>query len=255
MKQKKVYTFGKHALIEALHYAPQAVLKVYFDAKALDAKLLKLIQRTGVATAKFAEGQAKSDMRSGSAHQGIIGQISVHELVTPYRAFAESLTVTTHTSLVLFSGVQDPHNVGTIIRSAAAFGVAGVLLPQEAQSPITGTVLKVSAGMAFRIPLVSVQSPFEAIKDLKARGFKICGLAGGGNAPLPQQAFAEPTVFIVGNEGAGIPPEMRKVCDMLISIPMHPRAESLNVAASAATALYAWSARHPEALKEIKQPL
>jgi len=147
------------------------------------------------------------------------------------------------------SGVQDPHNVGAIIRSAAGFGVAGILMPQTNQAPITGAVLKVSAGMAFRIPLVSVSDILAAIKDLKKKGFKVYGLSGEGAQSITQEEFPTPTLFIFGNEAEGIPQTLRSLCDAVLSIPIHPQCESLNVAASAAAALFAWSSKHPEALK------
>ena len=150
---------------------------------------------------------------------------------------------------MLLNGVQDPHNVGAIIRSAAGFGAAGVLLPEKEQAPITGTVLKVSAGMAFRIALVTVSDIYATIHDLKRRGFKIYAMAGGGASNITQEQFTSPALFILGNEAKGIVPGIRALCDKVLSIPISPRAESLNVAASSAVAMYAWSTQHPEALK------
>lgn len=252
MKQNKIYTYGKHALMEALQHAPRAVLKVFFDPKALDKELRGLIDLSNVPTAKLAEGQARADMQSGAAHQGIIGQISVFNLVTPYLTFAKNLQPTPHTALILLNGVQDPHNVGAIIRTSAGFGVAGVLLPEKNQASVTGAVLKVSAGMAFRIPLVTVGDVFQTIKDLKARGFTVYGLAGESRDKITQAKFDAPALFILGNEGEGIPLAMRQVCDAILSIPINPQCESLNVAASASALLFAWSSQHPEALAEVQ---
>jgi 23S rRNA (guanosine2251-2'-O)-methyltransferase len=252
MKQNKIYTYGKHALLEALQYAPQAVLKVFFDPKVVDKELRGLIDLSGVPTAKLAEGQARSDLQSKAAHQGIIGQISVFNLVIPYQIFAKTLQPTPHTALILLNGVQDPHNVGAIIRTSAGFGVAGVLLPHINQAPVTGAVLKVSAGMAFRIPLVVVGDVFQTIKDLKARGFKVYSLAGESAQKITNEKFDAPTLFILGNEGEGIPLAMRQVCDAILSIPINPQCESLNVAASASALLFAWSSQHPEALAKVQ---
>lgn len=249
MKQTKLYIYGKHALWEALLYAPHSLLKVYFDPREVDAKFKKLIKDSGVATGAFNEGKNRADMKSGAPHQDIIGQVSLHQLVTPYQKFAETLTATPNTSLVLLNGVQDPHNVGAIIRSAAGFGATAVLLPEKEQAPITGTVLKVSSGMAFRIPLLAVSDLHATIRDLKKKGFKIYALAGGTPDSIVGETFNAPTLFILGNEAKGIAPAIRALCDKVLSIPISPRAESLNVAASSAVAMYAWSAQHPEALK------
>ncbi|MSR70827.1 RNA methyltransferase [Candidatus Kaiserbacteria bacterium] len=241
MKQNKVFTYGRHALSEALKYAPHAVTKVYLDNKSVDTKLRGQIDRLGIPVAKLSEGMARSDLKSGVAHQGIIGSISLFALVQPFVTFAETLSATKDTALVLLDGVQDPQNVGAIIRTAAGFGASAVLLPEHGTAPVTGTVIKVSAGMAFRIPLVSVGSAKQTLVDLKKRGYKVYGLAAdGGATPLPQARFDAPAVFILGNEGAGIADDIRKLCDEVLAIPMDPRCESLNVAAAAAVTLYAW---------------
>lgn len=249
MKRTKVYIYGKHAVWEALVHAPKSLLKIYVDPKALDAPFKKLIKDSGVATAAFNEGKKRADMLSGAPHQDIIGQVSLHQLVTPYQQFAEKLPVSPHTSLVLLNGVQDPHNVGAIIRSATGFGASGVLLPEKEQAPVTGTVLKVSAGMAFRIPLLTVTDMYATIRDLKKKGFKIYALAGGSSDTVTSEQFDLPTLFILGNEAKGIAPGIRALCDKVLSIPLSSRAESLNVAAASAVALYAWSVQHKNALK------
>lgn len=212
VKRSKTYAHGKHAVSEALAHAPQAVLKVFKDERGND-----------------------------------IAQISLSRLVVPYEEFASSLTPTADTSVVLLGGIEDPHNVGAIIRTAAAFGARAVLLPGEGQAPITDAVLKVSAGMAFRIPLVSIAGYQQTLSDLRKRGFTVYGFEAGGT-PLAEEAFAAPSVFVFGNEGQGLPGAVRPLCDRTVAISMHPRAESLNVAAAAAAALYAWSTQHSKAL-------
>ncbi|TSC69466.1 MAG: 23S rRNA (guanosine2251-2'-O)-methyltransferase [Parcubacteria group bacterium Gr01-1014_56] len=250
MKLNKVYIYGKHALEEALQFAPKAINKIFFDPKAVDPALRKLILSSGIAVGQLSEGQAKADMKSGASHQGVVAQILLSELVVPYEKFIEQLSVVPHTSLVLLSGVVDPHNVGAIIRTAAGFGAGGVLMPEQNQAPVSGAVIKVSAGMAFRVPLVSVTKLQQTISDLKKRGFKIYGLAGEGAKSIAGESFDTPSVFILGNEGEGIPGHLRALCDTVLSIPLNPKCESLNVAAAAAITLFAWSAKHPEALKQ-----
>jgi 23S rRNA (guanosine2251-2'-O)-methyltransferase len=144
--------------------------------------------------------------------------------------------------------VQDPHNVGAIIRSAAAFGIAGVLIPEHNQAGITGAVIKASAGMVFTTPLVSIGNVNYAIKALKAKGFWIYGLDASGKNTLSGEKFDAPAAFVVGNEGSGIREKTLDACDIVLNIPMHERTESLNAAVSAAVVLYEWSKHHPESL-------
>lgn len=222
VKRSKTYAHGKHAVSEAERYAPHAVLKVFQDAKGAD-----------------------------------IAQISLSRLVKSYDEFVANLAPNPSMSLVLLAGLEDPHNVGAIIRTAAAFGASAVLLPSEGQAPVSDAVLKVSAGMAFRIPLVSIGGYQQTLSDLRKRGFKVYGFEALGHSPtgeakgtpLGAEPFAHPSVFVFGNESQGLPGAVRPLCDGILSIPMHPRAESLNVAAAAAASLFAWSSRHPEALQ------
>lgn len=240
MKQSKVFTYGRHALKEALEYAPRAVTKVYLDHKMVDTKLRRQIDQAGIPVAKLSEGLARSDMKSGAAHQGIIASISVHQLLVPFEQFIETISPSPEVSVVVLGGVQDPHNVGAIIRSAAGFGASAVIIPEHGNASITGAVIKVSAGMAFRIPLVSAPSAQQAISALRKKGFKTYALAGEQGSPISAEAFDAPAAFIFGNEGSGLGDEVRQAADKTLSIPMDPRCESLNVAASAAVALYAW---------------
>jgi 23S rRNA (guanosine2251-2'-O)-methyltransferase len=144
--------------------------------------------------------------------------------------------------------VQDPHNVGAVIRSAAGFGLTSVLIPKHRQAGVTGTVVKVSAGMAFKIPLVEVANVNRAIEDLKEIGFFVYGLDGGGDSALTTEKFTKASVFVLGNEGEGMRQKTREHCDIILSIPTHARCESLNASASAAVVFYAWSAQHAAAL-------
>jgi 23S rRNA (guanosine2251-2'-O)-methyltransferase len=240
MKQSKVFTYGRHALSEALKYAPQSVTKVYLDNKQVDTKLRGQIDRLGIPVAKLSEGMARSDMKSGAAHQGIIGSVSIAQLMVPWQKFLDTLQARPGVALVLLNGVQDPHNAGAIIRSAAGFGASAVILPERGNASITGAVLKVSSGMAFRIPLVQAASAKQAAVELKKKGFKVYSLAGEGALPIGKEEFREPAVFILGNEAGGVEGEVRALSDKVLSIPMDPRCESLNVAAAAAVALYAW---------------
>lgn len=250
MKQSKVFLYGKHALIEALGAAPQAVVRVFLAPSAKnDREIQSLVSRSGVPVAPLAMGQARADMERGTPHQGVIAQISLANLLIPYRRFMDSLMPTQKTVLVVLDSIQDPHNVGAIIRTGAAFGATAVLMPESGQAPVTGAVIKASAGMAFRIPLVTIPNVADALIALKARGFAIYGLAGEEKYVVGEEVFAGPSVLVFGNEGSGLRTVTRMQCDRLLSIPLHPRSESLNVAAAAAVALAAWSNKHPEALQ------
>lgn len=249
MAQGKIFIYGKHAVTEALTSAPHTVRKIHL-AKGMDDRALRdLIKRSGIPTEVLDERRATSQVEGNAPHQGVIALVSVHSLVLPFEKFLDTFEPTAETLLVFMSEVQDPHNVGAIIRSAAAFGAQAVLFAEHKQAGITGAVIKASAGTAFSLPLVVVPGTQQALSALKKKGVMIYGLAGESADSLWDQEFAQPTMFVLGNEARGIAPAAEALCDTMISIPMSSRAESLNVAAAGAIALYEWSTQHPRALQ------
>lgn len=246
MKGSKTFIYGKHAIEEALLNKPEIVRRIYttesFQSKGLSALFVKKgIKPTNV--------EEKKNQAGDVSHQGVFAEIDSSKLTTSYDQFISSLKVSDSTCLLLLDEIQDPHNVGAIIRSAAAFGVSGILLPTHSQAPITGSVIKVSAGMAFRVPLVQINNVNVTLRDLKKNGFWTYGLMGEGENDLHNESFDAPTVFVLGNEGRGIREKTKEVCDIGLSISIHKKCESLNVAASCATVLYEWSSQHRDVLE------
>ncbi len=244
----KIYIYGRHALVEALQNAPQVVRKVFLAREMRDTKLRALLKNRGIESAELSSGRGKDLVGKDAAHQGVIATIDPSALMISFDDFLKDLNMASNPAVAVLAEVQDPHNVGAIIRSAAAFGLAGVLIPQHHQAPITGVVVKTSAGMAFRIPLVTIGNVNHALDVLKKKGFWIYGLAIDGTSTLGTEAFDAPVAFVVGNEGAGIREKTLTACDVTLKVPMHPRTESLNAAVSAAVVFYEWSRKHPEAL-------
>jgi 23S rRNA (guanosine2251-2'-O)-methyltransferase len=247
--REKIYIHGKHALMEALEHAPQTVRKVFLSPEVNDPELRALLKKRGIAPGVLKGHEMGKLVGKDASHQGVIAITAPASLVHDFRRFMEDLRVTDDTMLVLLDELTDPHNVGAIIRSAAAFGAAGVLLPVHNQAPITGTVVKSSAGMAFRVPIVTIGNVNQSIDALKKEGFRTYGLVMNGETALGQESFSYPTLFIIGNEGVGIRQKTFERCDVRLRIPMNPRTESLNASVSAAIVLHQWSAKHPKALQ------
>lgn len=249
MKQNKIYIYGKHALKEAFRYAPFALDRIFIKKENDDEALQELIKKSGVKVSSLGSDKESKNVKDKEAHQGLVGRILVDKLVQPYDKFIAGLKVDENTALVLLGEIEDPQNVGAIIRSAAAFGVSGVLIPKHNQAPITGAVIKVSAGMAFRVPLVDIGNINNTIRDLKKAGFWVYGLDGSARQTVFDESYDKPTVFILGNESQGIREKTRELCDVLLSIPINPKCESLNVAASTAVTLSRWSSQHKSSLE------
>ena len=243
MKDKKVYIYGKHALAEALAHKPKAIGKIFLADYVTDETLLSSVRASGIPVSSLGSGAVTKSLREDFSHQGVVATLNTENLMIPFKEFMKAVKPNANTSVVVLGGIEDPHNVGAIIRNAAAFGVSAVLMPERNQSPVTGSVVKVSAGMVFRVPLVAVSNVNDALRKLKEAGFWVYGLEADGGTAIHEESFERPSVFVFGNESRGIREKTRELCDTLVSIPIHHRCESLNVASSAAVALYAWRAR------------
>lgn len=251
----KIYIYGKHALIEALQNTPRVIRKVFLAPDLLlpagrhgDTELRALLTKHDIPTAPLAAGRGRELVGRDTAHQGVIATMDPSSLLISLDEFLKTIDTRTNPAIAVLGEVQDPHNVGAIIRSAAAFGLSGVLIPEHNQAGVTGAVVKTSAGMVFRIPLVAIGNVNNTLKVLKEKGFWIYGLAMDGTTSLGTDVFDAPAAFVVGNEGAGIREKTLGACDVTLKIPMHSRTESLNAAVSAAVVFYEWSRKHPEAL-------
>lgn len=240
--------YGKHALVEALRNAPKVIRKVFLAPDLRDAELRVLLTKHNIPTAELAAGKGKELVGKDTVHQGVIAVMDPSSLLISFDDFLATLDTKKNPAIAVFGELQDPHNVGAIIRSAAAFGLSGVLIPEHNQAGITGAVVKSSAGMIFQVPLVSIGNVNNTLHILKERGFWIYGLAMKGKTTLGTEAFDAPAAFVIGNEGTGVREKTLVACDVTLSIPMHARTESLNAAASAAVVFYEWSRKHPEAL-------
>lgn len=240
------FIYGRHAVLALLNSAPERI-QVLFVSTGTEDEFRPLAQKHNIRVQDM--DRKLSQELEGAVHQGIVARVVTTGVVRDYHEFMNALQPTASTALVLLNEITDPHNVGAIIRSAAAFGASAVLLPAHNQAPITGIVAKASAGTVFSIPIVGIGNENQTILDLKERRYWIYGLAAEGKNELGGEKFDAPAVFVIGNEGEGMRLKTREHCDILLRIPMHYRAESLNASVSAGVVLSAWSVQHPEALR------
>lgn len=243
-QREKIYIYGKHALTEALANAPHVVRKVFLAHEMEDCELRELLKKHHIIVEAIKSRDAGRMVGEDTAHQGVIAIADPGDLMLDFGKFERELRPDEKTMLVLLDELTDPHNVGAIIRSAAAFGAAAVLMPSHNQAPITGAVVKASAGMAFRVPIVSIGNVNQTVDTLKDIGFRTYGLVMDGKKNISEEKFDAPALIIIGNEGAGIKQKTLERCDVKLRIPMDARAESLNASVSAAVAMYQWSTKH-----------
>jgi 23S rRNA (guanosine2251-2'-O)-methyltransferase len=176
-------------------------------------------------------------MTGGVLHQGLALTVPPYEYAHP----DDVLTTARQDPrplLVALDGITDPRNLGAIIRSAAAFGATGVLLPQRRSAGVTAVAWRASAGTAARIPVARATNLTRVLRDAAKAGFTIVGLDADAATSIDDLAVAtDPVVLVIGSEGRGLSRLVRDTCDLLVSIPMASAVESLNAAVAAGIAL------------------
>jgi len=172
-------------------------------------------------------------------HQGVALKVPPYEYAHPQDVLEEVLADDQVPLLVALDGVTDPRNLGAIIRSTAAFGGQGVIVPQRRSASVNSAAWKTSAGAAARIPVAIAANLTTTLKEFKKQGVFVLGLDGGGDVSLPSLELADrPVVIVVGSEGKGLSRLVTETCDQIVSIPISSATESLNAGIAASVALY-----------------
>jgi 23S rRNA (guanosine2251-2'-O)-methyltransferase len=174
---------------------------------------------------------------NGRQDQGVFADVVAPRMRPLETALAGDAARALRAVLVL-DGVTTPANVGMILRSATAAGVDGIVVPRKGVASIDPLVVKASAGVAFRAPILKAFTAAEAVGSLKDAGFHVVGLDAGGDDDLFASHLPEPVAFVLGSETAGLSPEVARLVDTWVSIPMAAGVESLNVSAAAAVVCF-----------------
>ncbi len=178
-------------------------------------------------------GKIAQALPQGAVHQGIALRVPPLESLDLAEFEPQRGAV-----LLMLDQLTDPQNVGAILRSAAAFGAAGVILQDRHAPKLTGVLAKAAAGAVDKTPIARVTNLSRALETLSEAGWRTVGLAGGGETALAEALDGAPTVLVLGSEGEGLRRLVAEHCDVLAKIPMPGGFESLNVSAAAAIALY-----------------
>lgn len=175
------------------------------------------------------------NLAGGSPHQGVALEVPPYDYLEP----ADLLEAPSPVRIMILDGIQDPRNLGAILRSAAAFGATGVVIPERRAAGVTVAAWKVSAGAAARIPVARATNLVRTMQDYKKAGLFAIGLDAGGEVDLADSALLDgPLMIVVGAEGEGLSRLVRETCDQIVSIPIAATTESLNASVAASIALY-----------------
>jgi 23S rRNA (guanosine2251-2'-O)-methyltransferase len=229
---------GRNPVVEALRAKIPAKELLIAERAEIDERITESIRLAKHQNLPIKEvPKAKIDgITASGVHQGIVLVIKPFQ----YKEFTQILNKAKKPGLLIgVDGVTDPHNLGAIVRSAAAFGADGVVIPERRNASMTGSAWKSSAGAAARMPIAQVTNLVRSIEDAKKAGFFVVGLDAAGNQSLPEFNLADQSVYlIVGSEGKGLSRLTRERCDVILSIPMQSAVESLNASVAGALVLY-----------------
>ncbi|BAZ45273.1 RNA methyltransferase, TrmH family, group 3 [Chondrocystis sp. NIES-4102] len=232
-------TYGRHAVLAALK-GDRQINKLWVTDKLLAHgqfyPLIKEAKSNGTIVDEV-DSRRLSQLTQGGNHQGIVAQVAPYI----YWELEDLLTQaqqTTDPVLVIADGIEDPHNLGSIIRTAEALGVQGLIIPQRRAVGVTSTVMKVSAGALENLAIARVVNLNQAIIKLKEAGFWIYGTTADTDTLLHETNFSGSVALVVGSEGKGLSALTEKNCDQLVAIPLMGKTPSLNASVATAIALY-----------------
>lgn len=237
--------YGINAVGQLVAQQPAAIeeLIVIEGAKGRLAHLAKQARKEGVLL-RYRPKTYFTRALPDVSHQGVIARMRSFS----YASFDDLISHTEKGPLLFLVGVQDPGNMGALIRSAKAFGASGVLITRREGCAITPAVAKASVGATSDLPIAQVHQIQQAIEALKEAGWWLLGLHQEGQA-IQSFDLVRPAVFVLGAEGKGLKPSVEKHCDAVLGIPMIPDWESLNVSVSGGIALYEWRRQNPLVLE------
>lgn len=232
------YIYGINSVSEALKARGRAFAWVGVAKERHDLRLQRLVEdcrKQGVAV-RFV-GRAELDRMAGNnAHQGVVAVTSAKQ----YNDLDDVIAAKRgeHSLIIVLDGVEDPHNLGAILRTADAVGANGVVIPERRAAGVTGTVAKASAGASEHLPVAKVTNIARTLEDLKERNVWTVGLDERGKQSYDSIDYKMDCAIVLGAEGKGLHDLVARKCDFLVSIPMLGKVPSLNVSVAAGVVLY-----------------
>lgn len=232
---------GRNPVLEALRENVPVSAVYVAEGAEKDGRLKEVFQLaadTGISLLEVQRHELDK-MTSGAIHQGLAARIPAYEYAHPDDLLRAAARAQEMPLIVALDSVTDPRNLGAVIRSAAAFGAHGVVIPERRAAGMTASAWKTSAGAAARIPVAQAVNLVRTLKSYQDQGCMVVGLAADGDVTLPDLSLAGgPIVVVVGSEGKGLGRLVAETCDQLLSIPMANNVESLNAGVAASVALY-----------------
>ncbi|ATD69611.1 MULTISPECIES: 23S rRNA (guanosine(2251)-2'-O)-methyltransferase RlmB [Gordonia] len=233
------YVLGRNPVVECLRAGVPATALYIATNSEPDERVAEAVKIAGDQAISILEvGKPELDrLSTNGMHQGIALQVPEYEYTHPDDLMADAKASGTPPLLLALDNITDPRNLGAVIRSVAAFGGHGVVIPARRSASVTAVAWRTSAGAAARLPVARATNLTRTLKDWADSGAQLVGLDAGGDVTLDDYDGTGPTVIVVGSEGKGLSRLVRESCDSILSIPMAGEVESLNASVAAGVVL------------------
>lgn len=232
------FVFGRHAVVEALQ-TPDRVNRVFIQEGTSGrdaAKVIELAREKGIQVQTVPKTKIE-DLVGYAVHQGLVASIAAYEYADLEDVFKKAEEKGEDPFIVILDGVEDPHNLGSILRTADATGVHGIIIPKRRSASLTATVAKASTGAIEHVPVVRVTNLTQTIEQLKARGIWVFGTDMNGT-DYRKWNTSGPLAIVMGNEGKGVSRIVKESVDEMVTIPMVGHVQSLNASVASALMMY-----------------
>lgn len=226
---------GRNSVAQALE-GNGTIDKILVSPNLRDQSLIEKIKASGV-TYQFVDKAALDKVSKSKNHQGIVAYVTNYQYFDLKEVIEGAYAQGKQPLMLILDGIEDPHNLGNIIRTAECMGVDGIILPKNRSVSVNDTAMRVSQGAASNVQICKVVNINQEIQRLKDKGFWVYGVELGG-VEISKVNLKGPTALVMGSEGKGIHQLTRKLADGILTISMHGKVNSLNVGSATAIALY-----------------
>ncbi len=251
LKSEEEYLAGKHPILEALK-AGRAINKIFMSNQA-QRHLVQPIMEEAKARGIVVQQVDKSKLDRlvpDLQHQGVVAQAAAVAYAEVDELLARAAQRGEAPLIVLLDEVEDPHNLGSVLRTADCTGVHGVIVPKRRSAGLTAVVAKTSAGAVEYVPVARVSNLVQTMEKLKEAGLWIAGADAGAKEGFYETNLTGPLAIVIGNEGQGLSRLVRERCDFILSLPMVGQINSLNASVAAGVILYEVVRQRQQALKK-----
>lgn len=243
--EENTLIYGRNPVKEALEDSQISIEKVWIQdgIQEVVARELRNLAKAANVPFQVVPLEKLNRLLPKAVHQGVAAQVApikfwdVDDLLS-HIAPTVGAVRSEKPMVLLMDQIEDPHNLGAILRSALAAGVKGVIIPDRNMAPLSAVAIKASAGTALRMPIARVPNLANVMEQMKERGYWLVGLAGDGETTIWDMDWDRPLGIVIGSEGHGLRPRVQQTCDYVASIPMADSVESLNASVAAGVALF-----------------